>query len=39
MYLPAENNEYLEIVDSTVDPGNMGFEETVERMLSTLEFI
>ncbi len=39
MYLPAENNEYLEIVNSTVDPGNMGFEETVERMLSTLEFI
>lgn len=39
MYLPAENNEYLEIVNSTVDPGDLGFEETVERMLSTLEFI
>ena len=30
---------FIEIVDSTVDPGNLGFDKTVNQILSTFEFI
>ncbi len=38
MYLPVGDGEYLEVIDSTTDPTSQGFEATVDRMLSTVEF-
>lgn len=30
---------FVEITDSTIDPGNLGFSDTVNKILSTFEFI
>ncbi|HLL60798.1 MAG TPA: hypothetical protein VK338_03705 [Candidatus Nitrosocosmicus sp.] len=36
-YIPVKDNEYIEIVDSTVDPTNQGYHEIVDQMLSTFK--
>lgn len=36
IYLPTISNEYLLISKIVADPGNLGFEETINKMLSTL---
>jgi len=35
----ADNGTTMEITDSTVDPGNLGFVDTVNQILSTFEFL
>ena len=36
-YVPLKNDNFLQIIDGTNDPTNLGFAKTVEVMLSTLE--
>jgi hypothetical protein len=31
--------KFMEVTDSTIDPGNLGFAETVNNILSTFKFI
>jgi hypothetical protein len=35
----TDKNMIVEIVDGTIDPGNLGFEELVNQILSTFEFV
>lgn len=39
IYLTPRYNTYLEIINSTVDPGNRGYQETVNQILSTFKFL
>lgn len=36
-YLPKGDSEYLVIIDSSVDPSSLGFNQTIYQMFSTLE--
>jgi hypothetical protein len=36
--LPKGQNQYLEIINSTVDPSNFGYQKTVDLIISSLEF-
>ncbi len=38
IYLPLDSTSAIKIVDSTVDPGKLGFSDTVDKILSTLKF-
>ncbi len=39
IYLQStDGSKSMEIIDSTIDPGNLGFEETVNQILSTFQF-
>jgi hypothetical protein len=35
----AGGTSFVEITDSTVDPGNLGFSDTADKILNTFEFI
>jgi hypothetical protein len=37
-FLPKGQNQYLEIINSTIDPSNLGYQKTADLIISSLEF-